>query len=73
MFELIKCLSFDKEQSKAIMARTKLRNNFSQNKSEENRKLYVKQRNFCVSLLRKVKKRYYETLNEKSVIDNKLF
>ena len=26
-----------------------------------------------VSLLSKVKRRYYETLNEKSVIDNKLF
>ena len=73
MFEVIKCLSFDKELSKAIMTRTKLGNNFSQNKSEENRKIYVKQRNFCVFLLRKIKKIYYETLNEKSVIDNKLF
>ena len=26
-----------------------------------------------VSLLRKIKKRYYENINEKSVIDNKLF
>ena len=54
---------FDKELSRAIMTRTKLRNNFLQNKSEENRKLYAKQRNFCVSLLRNVKKRYYEILN----------
>ena len=29
--------------------------------------------NFCVSLLRKIKKRYYENLNEKFVVDNKLF
>ena len=63
---------FDKELSKGIVTRTKLRNNFLQNKSEENRKLYAKQRNFCISLLRKVKKRNYESLYEKSVIDNKL-
>ena len=34
---------------------------------------YTKQRNFCVSLLRKTKKRYYENLNIKFVVDNKLF
>ena len=34
---------------------------------------YTKQRNFCVSLLKKTNKRYYENLNEKSVVDNKLF
>ena len=64
---------FNKELSKAIMTRTKLRNIFLQNRSEENRIRYTKQRNFCVSLLRKTKKRYYENLNEKSVVDNKLF
>ena len=64
---------FDKELSKTIVTRAKLRNNFLQNKCEENRKLNAKQRNFCISLLRKVKKRHYETLNEKSVIDDKLF
>ena len=31
------------------MTKTKLRNDFRQNKNEENRKLYAKQRNFCVS------------------------
>ena len=66
-------LFFDKELLKAIMTQTELRNNFLQNESEENRKLYVKQINFCVSLLRKIKTGYYEHLNKKSVIDNKLF
>ena len=42
-------LFFDKELSKAIMTTTKLRNNFLQKKSEENRKPYAKQRNFCLS------------------------
>ena len=63
----------NKDLSKAITTRTKLRNIFLQNKSEENKIRYTKQRNFCVSLLRKAKKRYYENLNEKSVVDNKLF
>ena len=44
-----------------------------QNKNEDNRKLYAKFENFCVSLLRKVEKRCYEALNEKSVIANKIF
>ena len=64
---------FKKESSKAIMTRTKLRNIFLQKRSEENRIRYTKQRNVFVSLLRKTKKRYYENLNEKSVVDNKLF
>ena len=64
---------FNKELSKAIMTRTKLRNIFLQNRSKENRICHTKQRNFCVSLLRKTKKRYYENLNEKSIVDNKLF
>jgi len=64
---------FNKDLSKAIMTRTKLRNIFIQNKSEENRIRYTKQRNFCVSLLRKTKKQFYQNLNEKNVADNKLF
>ena len=65
MLEVIKCLSLTKNF-------TKLRNLFLQNGSEENRIRYRKQRNFCVSLSRKTKKRYYENLNEKFVVDNKL-
>ena len=64
---------FNKELSKAIMTRTNLRNIFLQNRSEKNRIPYTKQRNFCVSLLRKTKKRYYGNLSEKSVVNNKLF
>ena len=35
--------------------------------------MYVKQRNYCVSLLRKSKKKYYENLDERNLMDNKLF
>ena len=64
---------FNKELSQAIMTRTRLRNIHLQDKSEENRIRYARQRNFCVSLLRKTKKKYYQNLNEKSVVDNKCF
>ena len=53
----------NKTLSQAIMQRTKLRNNIS----------YTKQRNWCVSLLRKEKKEYFANLNEKDIIDNKKF
>ena len=64
---------FNKELSKATVTRTELRNILLQNRSDENRIRYPKQRNFGVSLLRKTKKRYYENLNGKAVVDKKLF
>ena len=45
-----------KDISKYIMKRLRLSNKYLKNNSEENRKLYTKQRNYCVSLLRKTKK-----------------
>ena len=63
-------LFFNKELSKALMIRIKLRNIFLQNRSEENRICRTKQRNFCIFVLRKTKKRNHENLNEKSVVDN---
>ena len=53
--------------------RTRLRNKFLKNRAKSNRVSYNKQQNFCVSLLRKTKKDYYGNLNEKDVIDNKMF
>ena len=40
-----------KDLSKAIMKRSRLRNNFLKNRTEQNKTLYTKQRNNCVSLL----------------------
>ena len=62
-----------KDLLKVIMTRSRLRDIFLNKKTEENRTLYVKQRNYCVSLLRKTKKMYYFNLDEKNVIDNKSF
>ena len=55
------------------MKRSRLRNNFLKNKTEQNKTLYTKQRNYCVSLLKKSKKKYFANLNEKIILDNKLF
>ena len=62
-----------KDLSKAIMKRSRLRNNFLKNRTGENKTLYTKQRNYCVSLLKKSKKKYFANLNEKDIFDNKLF
>ena len=62
-----------KKLSREIMKRSRLRNNFLRKKTVETRKLYVKQRNKCLSLLKKSKKEYYQNLDEKNVIDNKKF
>ena len=55
----------NKTLSKAIMLRTNLRNKFLKNRSNENKTNYVKQRNHCVSFLRKTKREYYSNLDEK--------
>ena len=45
------------------MKRSRLRNKYFKNNDKESRKLYTKQRNYCVLLLRKTKKVYYEILD----------
>ena len=50
-----------------------IRNRFLLNRSEENRKLFCKQRNKCVSFLGKSKKNYFANLNEKNITDKKSF
>ena len=63
----------NKELEKEIMHITRLRKNLLRNRSDENKRKYSKQRNYCVSLLRKTKKNYYSNLNEKEIKDNKTF
>ena len=45
------------------MLRPGLKNKFNKNPTEENKTLYKKQRNFCVSLLKKEKRKYYNNLD----------
>ena len=63
----------NKDLSKAIMKRSRLRNLYIKNRNEENRNNYIKQRNYCVNLLRKVKKSYYNNLNISNIKDNRKF
>ena len=60
----------NKTLCKAIMFRSKLRNKYLILKATE---AYQKQRNYCVSLLRKNKKEFYENLNPSLIADNKTF
>ena len=62
-----------KNLSEEVITRFGLCNKFLNNKTEENRTLYVKQRNYCVLLLRKTKKMYYYNLDEKSITRNRRF
>ena len=54
-----------KELHKAIMKRSRLRNNFLKDRTENNQKNLKHQRNFCEKLLRTTKKSYYSNLDIK--------
>ena len=62
-----------KKLSKAIMFRTRFRNQFLKMKTPKAKAKYNKQRNICVSLTRKVKRNYYESLNLNNICDKKIF
>ena len=55
------------------MHRSKLKNLYNRYPTELNKTNYKKQRNFCVSLLAKEKKKYYNNLDLKIFDDNKKF
>ena len=65
--------SMHKELSQAIMKRSKLCNDYLKHRSEENRLTYKKQRNFCVTVLRKKKAGYFNNLDLNLVRVNKMF
>ena len=50
-----------------------LRNTFLKDPIVADKFPYTKQRNFCVLLLRKVKREYFTNLNEKNITDNRKF
>ena len=54
-----------------IMNISNLRNKYLESRSEKDTQSYAKERNLCASLLRKARRSYYSTLNEKSVTDNR--
>ena len=62
-----------KDLHKAIRKCSRLRNRFLCNRTDISREEYKKQRNLCVSLLKKAKKDHFANLDIKSVTDNKKF
>ena len=62
-----------KELRKAIMLRTRLRNIYLKQRTETTKVAYNQQRNKCVSILKKSRKSYFESLDAKFVKDNKQF
>ena len=62
-----------KELRKAIMLRTRLRNIYLKQRTETTKVAYNRQRNKCVSILKKSKKSYFESLDTKFVKDNEKF
>ena len=61
----------NKEHSKAIMIRSRLKNCYLRNQNDSNRAKYTKQRDYCVNLRRRVKRDYYNSLNINNINDNK--
>ena len=55
------------------MDRSRLRNKFLKIKSNDDKKTYNTQRNYCLTLVRKAKKDYYNNLDHQNVPDNKTF
>ena len=62
-----------KNLRKAIMKRSKLRNEYLRERANAAISLYNKPRNLCVSTLRKNKRDYFGNLNNKIVTDNNKF
>ena len=60
-----------KQLRKAIMHRSRLKNVFKKSRTPKTWDSYKNQRNFCVNLLRKTKKEYFENINVKDINDNK--
>ena len=66
-------LTLSQSLRKAVMLRSKFRNSFLKEQTEESKSLYNKQRNICVSLLRKTKRNYYAQLDNKIITDSRIF
>ena len=62
-----------KSLKKEIMLRSRLRNKFLKAKKEESKQLSNKQRNLCVTLLRKARRNYFAELDNRILKDNRKF
>ena len=67
------CQFMTKELSKAILRRTKLRNQFLKKRTLEAKLKYNKQGNLCVRMHRKAIRNHYENLDLNDINGNKKF
>ena len=63
----------NKELRKAIYDRTRLRNGFCKTRTDENEKLYEKQRNKCVLIQKKSIRYYFNKIANENVVTNRNF
>ena len=63
----------NKSLSKAVMTRSRLGNKFLKYPSNENKANFKKQRNYCTSLFRKEKTKFYSNIDISLITDNKKF
>ena len=63
----------NKNLQKAIMNRSRLFNSYRKEKTEATRSAYKRQKKFCVKLVRKTKREFYDNLNVTYITENKLF
>ena len=56
-----------------ILLRSRLRNKFLKTRTEESKQIYNKQRNLCVTLLRKDKRNYFAELDIRILKNNRKF
>ena len=55
------------------MESSRLRNKCLSTKSDIDKKVYNKQRNLCVSLIRREKENFYNNISTRDITDNKTF
>ena len=58
---------------KAIMKRSEIERKYLENRTNENKIRYKKQKNFCSKLYKKEHKKYYSNIELKNFTDNKMF
>ena len=56
---------------KAIMRRSQLETKYLKSKTQTDLKLYKKHKTFCSKLYKRERRKYYESLNMKKVLDSK--
>ena len=59
--------------SKAIMHRSRLKNRYLKSRCQEHKVAYNQQRNYCVSLIRKSKKSFFNKIETDTIVNSKKF